>query len=101
MAEPNKGALCACNSGILDIECCSGASKPKALTPPDDRTMLQSIFEAVSKIDALADKVNGLETHIVQQDKIIDELKASSSKGSSSSECSGTVKTKTRPSKPK
>ena len=40
MGEPNKGVLCACNSGILDIECCSGASKSKAETPADDRTML-------------------------------------------------------------
>ena len=87
--------------GILAIECCSGASKPKAVTPGDDRVMLQSIFEAVSKIDALADKVNGLESHIVQQDKIIDELKASSSNDSSSSECSGTVKSKEMHSKSK
>ena len=89
MTDLNKGALCACKSGIPAIECCSGASLPKSVPPGDDRATLQSILEAVSKIGLLTDKVNDLEKQIVKQDKIIDELKASSSKESSSSEGSG------------
>ena len=104
--------LCVCSSGKLAKNCCAEAAcsgdgqGAEAASSGDgqgvDSSLKESEFiktlqSAIAKIDKLSDKVKGLETHIIQQDEVIKELRASSSKGgSTSSEHIGVNKSKTK-----
>ena len=91
---------CVCKSGKLAGDCCyNKASGSKGSSPAtDDQSLYRAVMTAVGKIDLMSDKVKSLEDHIVQQDKRIEELIASSGKesGSNDSDVSGAKPNRTK-----
>ena len=85
--------LCKCASGLTPQDCCDKGDEEAT-----SGILLETLRQAVNKIDALSGRMSGLEKQIKEQDTIIEGLVKSSNSGSSSKEghsaTSGTSKSK-------
>ena len=78
--------LCACNSGRLCKDCHCGLGSASAGPSGADAMAVKAMWAAIDKMENLTKEVNGLKLQMHEQNEVIKELKANSSRDSSSSE---------------